>query len=601
MLEATKHPIAVLFLAVLINWPGSVLEAKYRFVEDYVRQYFVASCDPNALEDPCADDFDYMSGRVEGYLQSKARAEYQARYGHLKASPVKGDNLAEYAKRAEEGDLAAILELRRYYENPDNPGFDPELVRARQYLLRAVKAGSVEAMYELGYEAPYIAATETAAGDIPVGLYAACDGLHSEGGRQYPGCFLYILSIGRADQFGEERKNLVPKRFYVINREYLNEAPAMVPTALAIVSSEEEPLIELSSSDASNQSRKDYFTLGGDYLGSDREKAPMNYFWNSSKAGPLTGGLKARLKNKPKYAVKLEVQTRPSYEAFEIREEVRSQSPGAVQEILAGHRRIDFSPKLANLDEEVKAVKRYYFKYGRHPAVSLNPIRPYTLSRYANERLVPKDIVSKRLLVEYFSNPLNDAYDLNVAETVSWQQPENYQDQFDDDPSGLIDTYYNPVQAPYITKTSAFIGDLEIQAYLICQGCAPGSKENNNCFAKFLSFETGGRSKNHFIVPSRSDYKVPDIFFSLDLTRTPDGLRRLTFEEHANKWARKDFFNLQGDYLGSYNADDSTSIVTGYKPLRIPILFDDTNGELTIHPSITPSWEDRQIIKVRVW
>jgi len=53
-------------------------------------------------------------------------ASYLVKYGYIKAPLPGAGDLPNLEERALSGDLEALLVLQMYYENPENPAYDPE-------------------------------------------------------------------------------------------------------------------------------------------------------------------------------------------------------------------------------------------------------------------------------------------------------------------------------------------------------------------------------------------------------------------------------------------------------------------------------------------
>jgi hypothetical protein len=138
----------------------------------------------------------YLAETIKGYVLEHAILAYNAKYGNVDMPTIARDEIADYERRANSGDVAAMRELRRYYEFPDPGSYNPEQAESRYWLSREIAAGDEGAMLEAGYGRPYSVRTELVYDGTSVAMDVACEGIVGQDGAPYPACFLYNLLIG---------------------------------------------------------------------------------------------------------------------------------------------------------------------------------------------------------------------------------------------------------------------------------------------------------------------------------------------------------------------------------------------------------------------
>jgi hypothetical protein len=165
-----------------------------------------------------------------------------------------------------------------------------------------------------------------------------------------------------------------------------------------------------------------------------------------------------------------------------------------------------------------------------------------------------------------------------------------------------VDTYLNSRQAPYITKTKAFVDQTEIEILNICQGAGTGREsmiQVNNCFAILVQFTVGAQRFSHYVVDpffymrdSNNSYwpwtglEYP----GLNFLESDDGKKLLVLDGYGggkdwSRW-REDFFDIQGRYLGSYNAALSSTLVPHYKAINFYVIPDGAQIDNSWHNKI---------------
>ncbi|MDR3037902.1 MAG: hypothetical protein LBV21_01195 [Candidatus Adiutrix sp.] len=249
------HKFLHIFLLILIKAPSITLAGEdpngviLKYIPYGQELNFFAECSPGReAADSCEQLYQDGAWSAGEYILNKAKNEYAAKYGYLTTPVIKADEIEAYKEKFRQGDFNAFLELRRKYENPDEPDYDPEQVETRQLLLAAVKQGSKEAMLDLGYEEPYIAETVLPAEDKPISVYAVCRGIEKKGTSAFPNCFLYILKIGATEVVTTDRQDRHYGQFrapYLIPDERFTDPTSFRPQHLALVKSNEETLVAL--------------------------------------------------------------------------------------------------------------------------------------------------------------------------------------------------------------------------------------------------------------------------------------------------------------------------------------------------------------------
>jgi hypothetical protein len=210
---------------------------------------------------------------VRSAMLESALISYEAKYGHIQRPPINVADVPAYEKRAKLGDLAAMFELRRYYEYPLAEDYNPEQTAARYWLFKAIEAGDEASMLEAGYDRPYSVRSELTYQNTTVAIDVACEGIDNKASPEpYPACFLYNLLIGEnPGQVGH----------LVLDQDHLS-GMTIRPQILSIIQIERQFVVELTSfADKSPEhERRDYFSLDGKYLGSNNADFFPSYFWN---------------------------------------------------------------------------------------------------------------------------------------------------------------------------------------------------------------------------------------------------------------------------------------------------------------------------------
>ena len=566
---------------------------------------FFQDCPPflDKFSANCEEYYINCAHKAKNYILTKAKNKYQSKYGYLTTPLIDKENINNYKKKLKEGDLSVLLELLRVYENPSFAEYDPEQTEARQLLLTAVKHGSELAMMELEYDEPYISETSLIAGGKPITIQAVCRELKKVAG---PSCFLYVLTIGETKIITDRKdKHYDQYRppFLILDKKF--PCPdSFRPQYIGTVKAQESTLIELVSFSNSNlaEIRKDYFNLAGEYLGSNASKFTPSFFHNFKFATQNWPSLK--FKSDVIAQNSQQINLYPNFISFSVREQIRQMDLHALDDIHYGHRNAPYDFKFAShLDTEEKqqkAVDNYFLRFGYHPSLSRNLIRNNNIEQYMDEKGMPKDVFGARLLCEYYLNPTNEDYNPDTANKLSssfelgWPWGEN----------NHIQTFYNPLSRPYVTKTDFWIGQTEISALNVCQGARKEiqEKENNHCFAQQIRFRRGGFINYFHVVESFSSSAIWSgiNWTKLQIQKTLENMEVIvnTNYHQGSSWDawRKDFFDFSGQYLGSYNSDLSSIVLPIFKPINFPIKVDYLGTTPRIFLAVTPNWEDRQII-----
>ncbi|MDR1040764.1 MAG: hypothetical protein LBR80_11505 [Deltaproteobacteria bacterium] len=253
-------------------------------------------------------EFDY-AWLLESAMKTEAFRSYQAKYANIDGPPIDRADIPAYEERAGRGDLEAMHELRRYYEYPERDDFNPELTEARFWMFKAIEAGDEASMLEAGYDRPYSVRSELSYGDTTVAIDVACEGIDRSGHEPYPACFLYNLLIGEnPGQVGH----------LVLDQDHLSGV-SVRPQIIAFKRIEGQIVLELFSfADRSRDgARRDYFSLEGRYLGSDRTEFGPDYFWNyHGLAASAKSGLKVIDGSEEVALASVRVRTLPYIESF---------------------------------------------------------------------------------------------------------------------------------------------------------------------------------------------------------------------------------------------------------------------------------------------
>jgi hypothetical protein len=571
-------------------------------------------------------------------ILERNKIDYVSKFGPVISKINDEKALKNFKNKANNGDLEAIFELQRYYENPENKDYDPEHREARKWLLKGVEYGSKLAMEELGYDYPYIGETTLANGDDYVSVYAVCNGFNKNTkSSTNSNCHMYFLTFYKSelinklkDNESNLRNDLNYDNFvirYAILVNSLSEKMSYKPRKLAFVKVKNNIFVELVSELESydgKKIRKDYFTIDGKYCGSNSEKYTQAYFYDFKS---LSKTIPPQIFNKKFNLITIvNIKEYPDYESFQVREKIRSKFFHALDDIKYGNRQLTFSPTLGSDGKIKNAVDKYLFVFGYHPSLSRNHVflnfKPY---KDIKKCIIDKNcdfskinifeyIIVSRLLHEYFLNPLNVEYDPNYKSPYYYDQCANYY-ECDSSINSVVDPYKNNNLAPYIAQTKIWVNDRQIIILNICQGASsiPNPKlfiETNSCFAQQLEFTLNESKNYHFIIESQIIKKNIDSkqkwWSGISATKfgsqqTIDGKNILALDNYnqGKYWTswRKDYFNLNGQYLGSYNSEISSLLLSDYKPFNHPIIpaYSWNNDELVIYLNTSPTFEDRQI------
>jgi hypothetical protein len=209
---------------------------------------------------------------VRDAIMEQAIMAYEAKYGHVQRPPINKADVPAYENLARHGDLAAMFELRRYFEYPLAEDYNPEQTAARYWLFKAIEAGDEASMLEAGYDRPYSVRSELTYQNATIVMEVACEGINKAGPEPYPACFLYNLLIGEnPGQVGH----------LILDQDHLS-GNTIRPQIMSITQIDRQVVVELTSfaDKFPERKRRDYFSLEGKYLGSNSADFSPSYFWN---------------------------------------------------------------------------------------------------------------------------------------------------------------------------------------------------------------------------------------------------------------------------------------------------------------------------------
>jgi hypothetical protein len=519
--------------------------------------------------------FDIRTAMTE--LASKS---YMSKYGHLRHPPIHKDDIPVYEKRASQGDLSAMFELRRYYEYPFTENFNPEQTMARFWMFKAIEAGDEASMLEVGYDRPYTVRTDLIYENINIALDVACEGIDKSSYTPYPACFLYTLIIGDTSDY---------PGYIVLDQEHLS-GNSLRPQTLSLVKIKNQVVVELISyaDRKPENARHDYFSLKGHYLGSNNVKFSPDYFWNfrglTSFAKTDVHVINAK---KAKKISRINVRRLPYIETFlfwEINYNHVKRLKALDDLIPSDARPDDFnsmsqeSCNLNNLlvsnrrDEDIKLYRRL------NNFFILDPYYKNRLENLPGPSLSPLENGYSKINDNY----LNDPCEYHSPRTLFYEfryfpcdRKESFiaYEKFNNRPSYIIE-----------------IGsDIEsAKMYQICRYAGHYSDNKDHlenpvpCYAVLIKFKNSIGYKYHYVINTIPQIQGPQVYkrverSSLDF-ETGNLIKGDSFyilssllfvdsHQYFLNPIRVDIFDINFNYVGSNNPVLSRIMVPNYKPL----------------------------------
>jgi hypothetical protein len=531
---------------------------------------------------------------IRQLIFTHALLAYNLKYGNTVMPEISQNEISIFEARANNGDLEAILKLKQYYEYPNNNYYNPEQTEARYWLFKAIEAEDEASMLEAGYERPYSVRTELNYEGTTIAVDVACEGIVRTGHSVLPACFLYNILIGEnPGQVGH----------LVLDEDHLS-GKSVRPQFLALKKYHNQVIVELISysDNFGDRIRKDYFSLDGEYLGSDTPGDSADYFWNYRlrSLSPSNGFTQFSLDGSERVDIlidRVKIRILPYVESFLFWE---TEYPK--RNVLQAMDRIFFRAEECTqvFSEDVEQATVNYenetLLYGRM-------MKYFNLDMFASLRLNTRDRASLTGIEEgYFAPDFRYNPCQNFLPTRAFVFPGSIITPNECNPAESFQAYEELKGRPtYVIELGSQVESIKMLQVCRYLGTFPQTKQNSlddsplyspefpiPCYALLLRAKTKGGFKYHFVINSIN--KVVTQHVSNNITRSTlytknddDGnvyfvllneLRRTHLDSRRN-YCRVDIFDDQFQYLGS--TDDarysnsqaliSMSMVPEYQPL----------------------------------
>jgi hypothetical protein len=530
---------------------------------------------------------------IRSYIIRQAHLSHLTKYGYINTPIITKEEIPLFVERANQGDLVAMFELRRYYDFPRDD-YDPEKTMSRYWLFKAIEAGDENAMLEAGYERPYSVRTQLKYRDVNISLDVSCEGVVRSDSFSGPACFLYTLFIGPNS----------PRNGHIILDENHVKSGSIRPQFLALKEISDQVLIELTSypDNIPTEYRQDYFDLDGRYLGSNKADNSSAYFWNYrlSSFPPISSVIDA---SKGKDLLQTKIRRWPYVEAFlfwerEFPKQKRltaldnlimlTENESAATETDQIRERIDKECHQVrdNMWQELQYGPLFYDRLNK--LITLDLYEEMRLNNRDKSTLTPLELDLLRVRLTKYFCPSKSARD-------TFSRMEH--------PEEAYDAYEKLDERPsYIAEYGS-----ENPAIRILQICRYVEKNSTflkaPCFAAQVRFKTDIGYKYHYIInslnfmiPNNADYNE---ISPLDMMSTDIHERKLEdnksyfilfsnfwysigFQEMDNK--RIDVFDDKFNYLGSNNVAFSTFFISNAK--QLPLFLDKQINSLKFQISL---------------